>query len=404
MTLNKPRMRLGILGGTFNPPHDLHISLALSARREAALDAVLMIPTGSPPHKTPLELAPAQDRARMVELCTQGLMGILPSRIEVDRPGTTYTVDTIAQLKAQYGDDTALYFIIGADTLLELENWKDFPRIAVQTDFIVFPRGDVGAAKVEQAIGHLKARYCNEYIRLGTHASGLSSTQLRTAIAGGNWQGEGVPPAVYRYIQETGLYQNIPALSRGQVIDQLTKTLSDERLKHTLGVEKAALELAVRYDVPMNLAARAALLHDCAKVSDEQGKSRYQAAILNLGLQEDARLYGKKILHGQVGAAWARRLYGEQDPQVLGAIACHTFGKVGMSRLDQVVCIADLIEPGRDFEGVDALRDAAAHSLEEAMLLMMEHTAADVMQRRQRLHPDMILTYNAMVSQCDSAR
>lgn len=399
MLLTKQRLRLGIMGGTFNPPHDLHISLALTARREAALDGVLMIPTGSPPHKSPQELAPAQDRMRMVQLCTQGLMGVYPSSIEVDRPGTTYTVDTIAQLKAQYGENTSLFFIIGADTLLELEKWKDFPRIAVQTDFIVFPRGEVSNAQVDQAIGHLQARYCNEYIRLGTHASGLSSSQLRTAAISGKWQGEGTHSAVVDYIRESGLYQPAAAQSREQILSGLTQTLAPQRLAHTLEVEKAALALALHHNVSLQLAARAALLHDCAKVSQPQAQQHYQQAIQNLGLGEEVARYGSAIFHGQVGAAWARRIYGEQDPQVLSAIACHTFGKVGMSKLDQVVCLADLIEPTRTFDGVQDLRDAALRSLDEAMLLMYERTAEHVMRQRQVLHPDMILAYNSMVSQ-----
>lgn len=317
----------------------------------------------------------------------------------MDRPGTTYTVDTIAALKRLYGDDVNLYFIIGADTLLELESWRDFPRIAVQTDFIVFARGGISHEQTQQTIQHLEKRYCNQYIQLGMHASGLSSTQLRNAIEKQRWDGEGAHPSVYAYIKETGLYQNIPCLNRDQVLQRLSKSISKSRLEHTLGVERTALELAVRHHVSMQLAARAALLHDCAKLSPGHDAAPYHQAVANLGLQHQAEQYGMDILHGSVGAAWARRIYGEQDPQVLAAITCHTFGKVGMSALDKVICLADMIEPGRDFEGVDQLRAAAEKDLDQAMLLMYQMTATYVMQRRQVLHPDMIIAYNAIVSQ-----
>ncbi|NCB32256.1 MAG: nicotinate-nicotinamide nucleotide adenylyltransferase, partial [Clostridia bacterium] len=112
--------RIGLMGGSFNPIHNRHLELAVCAMREAKLSRVFFIPTGNPPHKHE-GLAPAEQRYEMTRLATLRFPGFEATRVELDRPGIIYTLDTLLQLKKQY-KDADFDYIIGEDTMLDLPN------------------------------------------------------------------------------------------------------------------------------------------------------------------------------------------------------------------------------------------------------------------------------------------
>ncbi|MBX3345648.1 MAG: nicotinate (nicotinamide) nucleotide adenylyltransferase, partial [Nitrospira sp.] len=118
-------MRLGLLGGSFNPVHRCHLSIAQSARQLLALDRVLFIPTGDPPHKQSGTLAEARHRYRMVELAIRGIPEFALTDIEIRRTGKSYSIDTVRAIQQEYGPDTSLFFIIGLDAFLDLPSWKE---------------------------------------------------------------------------------------------------------------------------------------------------------------------------------------------------------------------------------------------------------------------------------------
>lgn len=177
----------------------------------------------------------------------------------------------------------------------------------------------------------------------------------------------------------------------------LARQISGERLAHTYRVVDTARKLALRYAVSLEQAEVAALMHDYAKAMPDTlllEEARRRNLILDEA--EEANPY---LLHGAVGAALLAEQGLVTDPAVLEAIRWHTTGRPGMSKLEQVVWLADAIEPGRNYPGVDALREAAERDLSEALLLGLDHTITYVVQRGFVLYVQTVHTRNWLLSQ-----
>ena len=133
-------MRLGLLGGSFNPIHRCHLSIAHSARQLLELDRILFIPTGDPPHKPSGTLAAARHRYHMVELSIRDVPEFGLTDIEIRRPGKSYSIDTVRAIQEEYGPETRLFFIIGLDAFLDLASWRDPELLLRVCHFVVFSR------------------------------------------------------------------------------------------------------------------------------------------------------------------------------------------------------------------------------------------------------------------------
>lgn len=207
LRLGVPSRRTGVLGGTFNPIHDGHISLGMHLRNEFQLNNVLYVVAGDPPHKDERDLAPAKDRFQMTELATLERPGLWPSDVEMHREGHTYTVDTMRILSAAQ-PDTEFLFIIGEDTLYQLETWRDFAQLCRMTEFICVRRPGEYEHEPEEQIRILSERY-DAVIHLAQHYVGpnMSSTRIRERIREGKSITGYVPAPVEEYIYAAGLYQ-----------------------------------------------------------------------------------------------------------------------------------------------------------------------------------------------------
>ncbi len=131
--------RIGIFGGTFNPIHRGHVKAALEVQEIFSLDKILLIPSYIPPHKGAPDVAPASHRLRMVELALTPYPLIVPSSIEIDAKGKSYSILTLAKLKKQY-PDSSMFFILGVDAFLEIDTWRDYEKLLDQCHFIVISR------------------------------------------------------------------------------------------------------------------------------------------------------------------------------------------------------------------------------------------------------------------------
>lgn len=194
-------MRVGILGGTFDPVHNGHLVLAEHARDQLALDLVLFIPAGEPWRKANREITPAQRRLAMLKLAIAGNEAFGISDIELRRAGPTYTADTLEALAAERLDDE-FYFIVGTDALADLPNWHEPERIVQHAILAVAQRGDQRIDTAIAALPILAARI----ERFNMPAVPISSTDIRARIAENKSISGLVPPSIERYIIEHGLY------------------------------------------------------------------------------------------------------------------------------------------------------------------------------------------------------
>lgn len=187
--------------------------------------------------------------------------------------------------------------------------------------------------------------------------------------------------------------------SRDELIQAVSSQMPAKRWEHTKGVMETAVILADRFGADPVKAELAAILHDVAKYWPVQ---KLHQMMVEHALSEELLHYDKQLWHAEVGAFVAEHEYGITDTDVLNAIRYHTSGRVGMTLLDKVVCLADYMEPGRDFPGVNNIRELANHSLEEALAAGFDSTIGHLLSRRQIIFPLTVLARNDLIKQLEA--
>lgn len=198
-------MRLGILGGTFDPIHIGHLILAEEAWHQLGLDQVLLAPAADPPHKRGQGKSPADHRVRMVELAIADNPHLALSRIDVDRPGPHYTLDMMRLLREQYGPDTDLYFLMGLDSLADLPTWHKPLELMQQCNLVALsrPGADFDWDALEAALPGVRSRV----MVLPMPLLQISGRDLRARAREGRPLRYQVLPQVEQYIREQHLYR-----------------------------------------------------------------------------------------------------------------------------------------------------------------------------------------------------
>jgi nicotinate-nucleotide adenylyltransferase len=202
--------RIGVLGGTFDPVHLAHLAIAEECWDQLGLAEVIFVPAGDPPHKQHRSVAPAAQRVAMVERAIAGNPHFRLSRVDVDRPGLSYSVDTLESLRAELGAEAELFFIVGSDSLTDLPNWRD-PRRLIELCTVVavnrpgYPRPDLTQldARIPGASG--RTRFVD------VPDLNLTSSEIRRRVVEGRTIRYLVPDPVRDYILEKQLYR----LTRG---------------------------------------------------------------------------------------------------------------------------------------------------------------------------------------------
>ena len=198
-------MKVGILGGTFDPVHNGHLILADAARTQLALDIVLFVPAGEPWRKAHRTITPGEFRLAMLMLAITDHAQFGISDIELRHPGPTYTADTLEALAAERLDDE-FYFIVGADALADLPSWHDPARIVQHAVLAVADRNGHQLETAIAAVPELAQRI----VRFDMPPTPISSTDIRARAAAGGDISATVPHAVARYIAEHRLYVSDP--------------------------------------------------------------------------------------------------------------------------------------------------------------------------------------------------
>lgn len=359
---------IGLLGGTFDPIHSGHLALAKEALA-CGLDEVWFLPS-TPDYRS--TSATGDERVDMARLAVDGKAGMKVSRAEVRHPGTT--AEVVERLRKK-NPDCRFTFIIGADKLTSLPEWDDASRLFNQCELMCFPRPGTDMNRYLLASVRAGARFCipDNAVRMD-----VSATQVREQLRELQDPPE-LDPRVLRYIALHGLY--LPPWE-----ETLRGQITEKRFRHTLGVRATAVDLALYWRGPVIKSAVAGLLHDCAKsMPAREARALVRKRCLDV---DDGETVGNAILHGPAGSILAMEKYRVTDPDVLNAIRYHTVGRPGMSLLEKIIFVADMIEPGReDFEGLSLLRETAYTDLDRAVLLCLRSARDYVLSQGKPYSP-----------------
>lgn len=197
-------MKIGILGGTFNPIHHGHLIIAEYISEILNFDKIIFIPTGIPPHKDRGEVLDGKTRAKMLSLSIASNPKFEISTIEIDSEDISYTIDTIKNLKQSSNDD--FHMIIGGDSLLSLHSWKGFEKIISEVNIIVADRYGSCGKKIIDEIDRLNKETHKKIININTPIIDISSTEIRNKLKMGKSIKYLVPEKVENYILKRGLY------------------------------------------------------------------------------------------------------------------------------------------------------------------------------------------------------
>jgi nicotinate-nucleotide adenylyltransferase len=199
-------VKVGVIGGTFDPPHRGHLAVAQEARTQLKFGRVIFIPAGQPWLKTEMPVSPAEDRFEMVRLAIAPFPYFEISRTEIDRSGPSYTYDTVKELRAGLNREVELFFLLGWDSLSQLPRWHEATRLVQMCRLVAVPRPGYGRPdldELEKAIPGITSRVT----MLDIPEINISATEIRQRVTGGLSTADLVPAAVERYISEHGLYR-----------------------------------------------------------------------------------------------------------------------------------------------------------------------------------------------------
>jgi nicotinate-nucleotide adenylyltransferase len=205
-TTDETPRRIGILGGTFDPPHVGHLWLATLAADAVGLDRVLFMPAAQPPHKAAEPITSAADRLVMTRLAVAGNDAFELTLIEMERAAPSYTIDSVVELRRLYGDDAELFLLMAADSLAQIDTWRQPDELLGRIEWVVAPRPGVAPpdrSALERRFGERAARI---HLLEGPSLD-ISSTQLRERVADGHAIRYLVPRGVEELIVDRGLYR-----------------------------------------------------------------------------------------------------------------------------------------------------------------------------------------------------
>ncbi|MGL4361970.1 MAG: nicotinate-nucleotide adenylyltransferase [Cellulosilyticaceae bacterium] len=382
--------RIAIMGGTFDPIHMGHLVTAEAVRHEFNIDEVIFVPTGIQPHKLNMSVTSTEHRYLMTVLATTENEFFRVSRMEIDRTGITYTIDTIKELHLLYGEETKLYFITGADAVHEILTWKNSEELFKICTFIAVTRPGYDKNKLIVKIEELRNSYASNIYFLEVPALSISSSDIRKRVKDNSTIKYLVTPAVENYINKYSLYK-YPVTFENESIRKMTeyvkKQLSKARYEHTRGVIDRAIELGNIYNIDIDKLFISALFHDVAK---EFSKEQIIELCKKYNLTMDEfEMKHIEVNHGKLGAAILENEWKIKDEELLNSIRSHTVGRHGMSDIEKIIFLADMTEYGRKtFPALEKIRRLSEIDLNCAMyeaLVTSKEYVGDIL--KQDVHP-----------------
>ncbi len=368
--------KTALFGGSFDPLTKAHLDVI--TKLSAQFDEVIVMPSKISPFKTDVVAVDGNVRIAMIKECCKTLKNVQVSSYEVDNPQISFTYATVEYLKSK-GKNITL--VMGSDMILDLYKWRKFDYLIdnVSFFFIQRPFFDMDESKI------------SEYKKLGakieianfTGEEG-SSSLLKVAVAFDK-QDEIVPPIVANYISGNGLYRDYCYITNLYSKFNMKQT----RIEHTYRTAKMAIILAKIHGVDIDKAIKSALLHDIGKYVDAKILTSQGVTV-----KDEAFTCPEPVQHCYTSEAIARYIVKEKDEEVLKAILNHTTGDKGMSDLEKVIFLADYVEEGRTFDGVDNVRKICYKSLNDGMKMSIEKTLLYVKSKGGKVDERTLLALN----------
>ena len=369
--------KIAIFGGTFNPVHVEHVALAKSAISELGLDKLIVMPTFLSPHKESSP-APAEDRINMLKLAFSDVDKVEVSDFEVLKQGKSYTYQTVEHFCQD--KSVKLYFIVGGDMLVNFKTWKYPERILACSTLAVFSRENF-FVDYQREREYFKSAFNSDFVRLNYIGRDFSSTKIRTYAKLGLSLDGLTPKLVEEYIREKGVY------APDKYEQFILKTLPEKRLKHTADVVVCALKKAKELGLDEEKVRIATTLHDLAKYIDHN-------TVKGFSIDEDVP---SPVVHAFLGAYIAKKHLGVDD-EIEDAIRYHTSGKANMTLLSKLVFVADMLEEGRNYEGVEKLRELyEKEDFETCFIECLKEEFLHLMNKKQRIYIETINAHDYYV-------
>ena len=366
-------MKIALFGGSFDPVHVEHVHYVRAAKDALGLDKVIVLPAGVAPHKQWGAIASGEDRLAMCRIAFSAFPWVEVSDFEVLEQGKSYTYLTCRHFAEVY-PDAQLFFLVGEDMLEDFFTWKNPADILEHATLVACGRGDRMPASLHERFFE---RFHKNFVSVPFMGEAVSSRLLRVDLAFGKMPTE-MDVGVLSYIRERGLYTHpsiLPALA-------LEK---EARREHSYRVARMAVERASSAGVSEGKALLASALHDCGKYIP-----------LDSPLLEDftpPNDVPPPVMHQYTGAYLAQHCFGIEDEEILDAIRYHTSGRAGMTSLGMLVYLSDLLEEGRNFAGIDELRELFSCDLEMCLYRSLKDQLHYLQGTQKPIYPLTEQTY-----------
>ncbi|MFA6093811.1 MAG: bis(5'-nucleosyl)-tetraphosphatase (symmetrical) YqeK [Elusimicrobiota bacterium] len=366
--------RILLFGGSFDPPHNGHLSLLKCARKTIKPERTYLLPAWRSPLKGP-SAVPARTRLELLRLALRE--GADPESeslridpFELERGRTTYTYEAVREMRRRH-PGAKIFFLAGSDSLKNLHLWRRPEELRRSCTFAAGMRP-----------GHPTiAEKDLDFIRLPGTFPAVSSTQVRVRLLCGLDTSSTLASSVLARIRTLGLYGT-----------GLNRTLGEElparRFHHTLGVARIAAELAGLYGLDPERAALTGLLHDCARAMSPKQLVHYaRRQQLHVPAIEEIVRRKPALLHAYVGEHLCRHRFGIRDPEILSAVRKHTLGDPHMSTFDRLLYVADACSEERRYAEAYRIRRLARKSLAEGFQETVRIKLAWVLRSADWMHP-----------------
>lgn len=360
--------RIGLYGGTFNPPHVEHINIVKNVLNELNLDLLIVMPTNVSPHKIGVEVADKSMRFEMLSLAFKNDSRVLVSDYEISKQDVSYTYLTIEHIKKEY-KGCEIYFIVGSDMLENFPKWKNPSLIASDVNMVLVERpfDKINTQKIIKTYENLYNKRVLVTKYLGQN---VSSTSIRIKAKLDLDFSSDTSQEVYDYIIKNDVYK------KDKYYAYICNALPLKRRKHTYGVIMTAISLAKKLGADVKKCELSSLLHDVAKYKDYKEYSNFK-------LDENVP---ESVIHQFLGEHIIKTELSISDEDILNSVKYHTTARENMSLIEKIIYVADLIEEGRDYDGVDILRSEIEKDFEKGFVLCIEEVYKHLLKQAKPIH------------------